>query len=292
MSEKNILQEYCQKHRLSMPKYESWSFGSPHCLKWSARVTLVINSKNITMETIVETNNKTTAEKQAASLMVNYIKQKKNLCTKTNLTRVSEYIASTESGHKPSIIEIDINDDDDAKIDTKTSREIKYPLMHVNNNLSITPDSNSQLKTIFEFRPKKIYMIDLENKPVFKKTFFRDNLYIGFINSIHSSIMKYSNWHCAKSDNIQQEYYESSNNLLLYVIDGAVNDLSDHFMTCFAYSVIDYVSTIVIETDTIPEITIVSGDHSGWCTRICMEKILNWKRLSNNICVSNAIDIV
>ena len=76
MTEKSRLQEYCQKNKLSMPNYESRSKGPPHKLEWDARVTVKIKGEDIVAESIVSTNSKGSAEKQAAAIMLDMIKSK------------------------------------------------------------------------------------------------------------------------------------------------------------------------------------------------------------------------
>lgn len=122
-----------------------------------------------------------------------------------------------------------------------------------------------------------IYMIDLENKPFFTGTIHENCIYMGFINSIHHAVPKYQLWHKCKSDVIDKEVTESKNCKLLYLIDGGIADLADHFMTIFAYPIIEFVTKYQI----YPSINIISGDHAGWCTRICLEKILKWRHISN-----------
>lgn len=127
-----------------------------------------------------------------------------------------------------------------------------------------------------------IYLIDLENKPFFKSKLNDKNLYIGFLNSIHQSVHKYDHWHQCNSDKINQEI--SHGNKLLYLIDGGTIDLVDHFITAFIYPLIDFVG---LEKTTVH---IISGDHAAWCTRICLEKVIQWKGLMN-ITVVNATAI-
>lgn len=126
---------------------------------------------------------------------------------------------------------------------------------------------------------KKIYIIDLENKPLFKCEFKDDAIYVGFLNSIHHSISKYISWHKCQSDDIYQEIIESKCNKLIYLIEGGNIDLVDHFMTVMIYPLLKFID----KNNISPEIIIISGDHAGWCTRRCMEKILEWKKISLKI---------
>ena len=231
MSEKNKLQEYCQKNKLGMPVYKSWSDGNPHKLKWFASVTININNNEITLETTKELYSKTDAEKQAAAIMLNYI---------------------------------------NSNIDNPDNLPIKKSL------------GDPLINTLTQ--PNTIYLIDLENKPFFRAPFVNDNcLYIGFLNSIHHSVLKYDSWYRCESDDINQEIINSKNYKLLYLIDGGTADLVDHFMTMFVYPVTNYIEKYDINI----VINIISGDHAGWCTRSCLEKILSWRKI-NNVQINNS----
>lgn len=122
-----------------------------------------------------------------------------------------------------------------------------------------------------------IYLIDLENRPCFKAQNNSNSLFIGFINSLHQTMSKYHHWHRCTSDDIEQEFTQSQNSRLLYVIDGIIDDLSDHFMTVLVYPVIDFVKKI--QNGREIKIKVVSGDHAGWCTRICIEQVLRWNNM-------------
>lgn len=243
MSEKNILQEYCQKNNISLPIYSSWSEGLSHQLSWSANVTVIINNKNIVISTIVPTNSKISAEKQAASLMIEHIKSIK------------------DPDYKPSILK---TLSDKNKLNIKSTHNINYQNIQ-----------DVQCKII------NVYIIDLENKPCFNIHFKNDSVYIGFINSIHNSLKKYHDWHICTDDNISVQ----TNNKLLYIIDGGVSDLVDHFITLLIYPLIDY-----INSKDITSIYIVSGDHAGWCTRTCLQKVLEWKNI-NKVSIYNVATI-
>lgn len=248
ISEKNKLQEYCQKNKLSVPIYNSWSSGEHHQLAWSAKISIIINGEQITMNTTIPTNTKTNAEKQAASIMLDYLQK--------NLEIITTSIAFNDN--------IDGNNDNiDGNNDTDTS-EYKFTL---------------EPQIIQE-----IYIIDLENKPIFNHKFEKNILYVGFLNSIHHSIKKYTKWHKCQSDNICREILDSKCNKLLYLIEGGTADLVDHFMSMMIYPVMNFIQTYEIT----PKIIIVSGDHAGWCTRACLEKILKWRKISN-INIENSI---
>ena len=126
-----------------------------------------------------------------------------------------------------------------------------------------------------------IYLIDLENKPFFKKenNFKEGSIYIGFLNSIHHTVKKYKSWRMCQTDQLDKEIKSSTTNKLLYVVDGGTADLVDHFMTAFIYPVLKYIK----DTNIKPTIYIISGDHAGWCTRTCFEKVMKWNSFQLNI---------
>lgn len=296
MSEKNILQEYCQLNKLALPIYQSWSEGSAHQLQWSASATITNNHKDIIVSTIVPTSSKVSAEKQAARLMLDRIKSKnKPNHVKSRLEKLSEKMdekmndknknslklmsqdkiikLKTKSIHEsisdetineiyddPLILEDEINSDQSSK---KGESEDES----VNESVDVFKDKIFT-STVFD----NIYLIDLENKPCFKHKFNKKSLYIGFINSIHHSVKKYSDWHECCNDQIEIK----NTNKLLYLIEGGIPDLVDHFITMFIYPLIQFISNLKIK----PIINIISGDHAGWCTRICLEKVLKWKNIS------------
>nr|AEX63025.1 hypothetical protein mv_R823 [Moumouvirus Monve] len=100
-------------------------------------------------------------------------------------------------------------------------------------------------------------------------------IYVGFLNTIHHSVPKYNKWYRCKSDNISKELQDGQNNKLLFLIEGGVSDLVDHFMTLLIYPVINYIKQLEIA----PTIIIVSGDHAAWCTKTCLEKVLKWHEI-------------
>lgn len=281
MSEKNTLQEYCQKNKLDMPIYTSWSDGVHHQLEWWADVTININKDpklmhqfNLTLtdkvkvSTIVAANSKTSAEKQAAMLMLDLIKSTKhhNLGKISNLSKLKAATKlSVTSTHNP-LPEHDL------------TRSVTIDQPESDDDLIC---SDIDVKSI-----EKIYLIDLENKPLFHHKHRNDSIYIGFINSIHHSVDRYHSWHKCKSDDIENELFLSKNTKLLYLIDGGTADLVDHFMTALIYPMIEFIKT----NNVVSTISIISGNHAGWCTRTCLEKILKWKQITN-IDIYNAVSI-
>lgn len=274
MSEKNNLQEYCQKNKLGMPKYESWSSGESHRLQWSARVTIIKDKKEIIIDTIVPVGSKVIAEKQAAALMMDHLRNKNKEHEPSLLTKLKDAtklnIISTHPSNKKEVMIPNektkptepVESSDEDILEDKDSREI---------GILATKNDIEEISGI--------YLIDLENKPCFSKTadLKKNSIYIGFINSIHHSVAKYENWHRCNTDNIAIELVTAGDNKLLYLVDGGTPDLADHFMTAMLYPVVEYIK----KTKITPKIYIVSGDHAGWCTRGCLEKILKWNKISD-----------
>nr|URM62370.1 double stranded RNA binding motif [Mimivirus sp.] len=172
-----------------------------------------------------------------------------------------------------------------------TDTNADYNIINKNNNNNVT-DTNADYNIIPSNQtnnyntPQTIYLLDLENKPVFDLKPDNNSIYLGFINSLHHSIPKYKNWHICKSDDIYHELSVSNNNCLIYIIEGGISDLADHLMTLMLYPLMIFISKLKCR----PNIAIVSGDHAAWCTRICLEKILKWHNI-DGIIISNTIQI-
>ena len=243
MSEKNKLQEYCHKYKLDPPEYESSDNKNPRQPEWFSKVTVVVNGKRVTTDIVGPCLSKVSAEKQAAQLMLDYIYGSSSPESETRLNSTG-----SSSPHK-----LASND----------------PLADQFKNLCAAPKPSEITN---------IYLIDLENKPCFKYVKFQSNcLYIGFINSIHNSVGQYIDWHQCKSDDIAAELAVSNNPRLLYLIEGGTPDLADHFMTALIYPIVDYLQKNDIKTT----VSIISGDHAGWCTRSCLEKVLKWRKMTS-----------
>ena len=299
MTEKNKLQEYCQKNQIPMPIYKSWSNGEHHKLSWSASVNVLINGKNVIIDTIVPTTTKTSAEKQAAVMMLDYIFKKKDKSlltklrerTKLNVTSTHKTIFKNYELSDEDVIDAVENDDtqllenDDIQLSENGNGADDITILRVHNKNDLG-DEKQLTFDICSQKINEIYLLDLENKPVFKRKLKNNVLYIGFLNSIHHSIEKYNKWYKCRSDNIYKELLESKNNKLLYLIDGGTTDLVDHFMSTMIYPLVDFINSHEI----LPKIIIVSGDHAGWCTRTCLEKILKWRKITN-IDISNVASI-
>jgi len=235
VSEKNILQEYCQKNQLEFPVYTTRSEGQPHQLLWYATLYLDLGYTKILIETTVPTTSKTAAEKVAARLMLDKIQtMTENMINKTTNT-------------PPVIIQKTV-----PKIITEPGIE--------NNGTSA------------------IYLIDLENKPYFSKKLSERNIYIGFISATHHSVPKYANWRRCQTANLQLELQFPEPTLkLIYLVEGGLSNLVDHFLSFFTYPLIEFVGSLTVKPSVIK---IVSGDNAGWCSRICLNQALEWKGLT------------
>lgn len=221
ISSKNLLQEYCQKNKYAMPKYESWSNHGPkqnplEC-EWHSKVTIMRDGKTIVKETPTSSSTKIGAEKRAAKVMLEEV-------------QVQVYV--TKSLKPPDLLAIE-----------------------------------------------NIYLIDLENKPQFKANYNDASLYIGFINAAHATVPKYTNWHFCNTDDIQAEINKSGNCRLAYSIDGGTPDLADHLMTALCYAIINALAHLHAKVQV--KIYVISGDHAGWCTTACLNKLLSWKAITN-----------
>jgi hypothetical protein len=214
MSEKNTLQELCQKNKFPLPIYETWSIGTKtNELDWFARVIVWLKDEPETKEITIPCKTKIAAEKAAAAEVLKSINETKD-----------DIVATTP-----------------------------------------TTSSNT------------IYLIDLENKPMFKLTQYPGSLYLGFITKTHHSRQKYEDWYTCTSDIINPIYKKQ-----LFEIESGVSDVVDHLMTFMAYPLVLYLKN----NNTGPlDIVIVSGDHAGYCTKACIETMLVWHGLSTTITV-------
>jgi len=146
-------------------------------------------------------------------------------------------------------------------------------------NPSIRPDTREPL--VLTLGPplrssplNKIVLIDLENVP---SNAYRPNpnvLVIGFHNAIHHSIGSYDNWHkCVSFDlDVEIEKAKQAKKLqrLLYLISGGIADLVDHYLSAFAHPLVSYIKS----TGFKGEIIILSRDHAAFCTRACIDMML------------------
>lgn len=353
MSEKSVLNEYCQKHSIASPIYNTWSYGEHHKLQWLSDVKIKFGDKIYSVETLVPSPNKSSAEKQAALLMLEYIKTRGGKkTTESQLGKLHKStIAKYTMGHKSlfekkskNIIKIksadqpsnhrhqhqhqhrhqhqpqhqpqsnlnlvldtesdsssnsdsnsdtDDNDEDndehtdDSNYEQNDEYNVKYNMWDSDGASNNVKSKNIKIDKKVPKHYTRIYLIDLENKPQFSKRFDKSCLYIGFISSLHHSIKKYNKWFVPETADIKKETTNNTNNKLLYLIEGGVKNLVDHFITAFAYPLLEY----TVDAKSTYDIFIITGDNAGWCTRACLEKIIKWKglihvRLHNNTSIS------
>uniref|UniRef100_A0A3S8UXH9 DRBM domain-containing protein n=1 Tax=Megavirus baoshan TaxID=2496520 RepID=A0A3S8UXH9_9VIRU len=265
-SPKNKLQEYFQKNKLPMPIYNSISSGPDHNKIWTSSIVATINGQEFTLVGSKNSNSKTVSQQMVATEMIEY------------LSKINNDSDNNDSDNNDS----DNNDSDNNDSDNNDSDNNDSDNNDSDNNNIILSEQNNNLKNIAQ----TIYLLDLENKPVFDLKPDNNSIYLGFINSLHHSIPKYNKWHICKSDDIYHELSISNNNCLIYIIEGGITDLADHLMTLMLYPLMIFVSKLKCR----PNIVIVSGDHAAWCTRICLEKILKWHNI-DGITISNTIQI-
>ena len=260
-SYKNILQEFCQKNKYSMPIYKTTSYGLPHALQWSSVVTLTIGERNYR----TASNNSATkiqAEQQAARTLheqlLNAVPKEsprespKKLRAQSNMIPILVPVVTLNDSHKESPKESGIK----SKLDL--------------NNLS------------------KIYLIDLENKPCMGKLLeSQTSLYIGFLSSTHHSIPKYTGWHLSDTDNIKQLLETNNVNKLLYTVEGGLTDLVDHNITMFIYPLLQFIRQL----NKAVEVIIVSGDNAGWCSTACLRTAIRWQDIQLISRVTNSIRV-
>lgn len=251
ISYKNRLQEWCQKNNKSLPIYSSKSKGEDHCLQWSANATVIINEKAISATCKPKFSTKIAAEQYVAKKLLNKI-CKNDIIELNNIDNLSS--SSPNSPSSPN------------SLSSSSSTTINSPRL----SMKISPKSNNI---------RIINLIDLENKPYFDIKCNPNTLYIGCISATHSTLPKYVDWLNTDTDKIADVVKNPDNRLLLYMIEGGVVDLVDHYMTCLIYPIINYVKTLSLDPEEIINIRIITGDKAGYCTRICFEKIISWENL-------------
>lgn len=261
ISHKNLLQEFCQKNLLDLPKYITKSETST---EWYSTVTIfgkTYHSKN-------PTTRKIDAEQLVA--------RKAHRSARKRLERQK----------KKETTNLDTKSDSDPESDEKTVLTTP-PERKINKRIQTGPIQLPQEAILYTdvSNIDTIYMLDLENKPYFNYTAKSNMLFIGFITSIHHSILNYhqKSWLTPSTDDIYNEVVCNENNMLIYDIDGGVADLADHYMTMFIYRLVDF----IIRLNKPCTIYIVSGDHAAYCTKICLEKALKWSK--NEVCLTSEV---
>jgi hypothetical protein len=125
----------------------------------------------------------------------------------------------------------------------------------------------------------EIWMIDLENKPVFDVIFNPDDIVIGFATSLFHSLNRYQKWHRPETLDLSDSLEHSR--CLLIVAEGGVRDLADHMITMYTGVVAKYLGDNP-EFSKV-KINLISGDAAIWCTKICLETMLKWNDVQNTV---------
>jgi len=278
-SHKNILQEYCQKQKYSMPSYQTNSSGQAHALSWSATITLVFDNETLTAASTIPFSKASLAEQQAAQLMYEKLTKDKRKSDNTYLNRKNSNVR-------------DISNIAVGK-ETQPRQEdfIGYPCTQRKAEIVDTPQLevlNPVITGDFIDTITKVYIIDLENKPCFNKSLQSNHsLYIGFISSTHHSVPKYANWYHSDTDDVMSLVNTSQNNKLLFTIDGGLTDLVDHSMSMFIYPLLAFIKKLGRQIN----IVIVTGDNAGWCTAACLRTAIKWHNMELISRVTNSITI-
>ena len=264
MSHKSGLQVFCQKQNIKLPVYTHWSSGPGHMLEWFATVTLIIGSDTIQIQTVDPFGTKVAAENEAAALM---------------MVQLDTYLSAT----KPKKLTVTRSHTDSPPPKPKAKTPPPKP------KAKTPPTKEKKLRAITAESIQHIYLIDLENKPCFTTTQDEGTLYIGFISSTHNSLFRYENWHRCHTDDIATLLVEINTTFprLLYVVEGGIPDIVDHHMSAYTHPV----SMFSSNCPNLLTISIISGDHAGWCTKSCLEKVMERKKQSGvKVRVSTVID--
>ena len=303
ISSKNLLQEYCQQNDIRMPTYKSYSTNT---LEWRSNVTVC----NMTFKGKESYKRKVDAENAIAEKVFKYITKKgitdSNMKTPLRITEQKykksntyreENIDESSSSIKdvstnPIVVEmidmIDFSCYDTEKKTQSKNKTITTQTKDIGHTEHTEHSENIIFNNGFETIDKidTIYMIDLENKPYTNQIAKSNILFIGFISSIHHSIIKYheKGWLNPQTDNIYEEIITNKKNMLLYDIGGGVSDLADHYMTMFIYKIVELIKTL----NKVCKIYIISGDHAAYCTKICLEKALKWS--NNLVCLKSEVN--
>ena len=280
MNSKNELQEYCQKRKMSTPKYATRSIGPPHKLMWEADIC--IPGTTLTAKTECIYDKKINAEQASAKIVLDKIKIKSkdsksenNSLNKKELSRKNLSTLDTKSNqyHFDNTSNIDQSfhffpsNESEFFSDSGSLDEI------INKTISTLKKEHSDKIESHKFKYKSIALIDLENVPTFKSKIRSDILCIGFHNSVHHSIPNYKSWHKCNGFNIANQLVC---NKLLFLIEGGVPDLVDHFVSAFTYPLVSFIK----EVNFNGTVYIVSRDHAGFCTKECLARIMEWEKIS------------
>ena len=269
-SNKNKLQEYCQKNMLTMPLYECINIGEPHSQQWKCKVSIINNGQKIFAQTDIVSPSKKAAESYAASLLMNkvnipqYLGDNKMTWHSVNKDK---YLPSSPSPYP-----------------NKAQYLPSSPSPYQNKDKYLQSSTPLHKNGMSSNHYTVIYMIDLENRPFTKRETFDNNLYIGGLSCTHHTVDKYKDWYLCEDNNLRKRIKKSQNNKLLFTIEGGVRDLVDHFITMLTTAVIEYIK---LRPDEMYSIIIVSADNAAWCTHNCLKLNLKWNGLLNNVKIIN-----
>ncbi len=100
MSWKNKLQEYCMRHKLTLPQYFDESYGSPHMLKWRSSVLVSDRRFSCELDATTKVEAQTNVAKVALENLVNY---------EHHLVLTGHDVVSIESNEIPPLTEVYIH---------------------------------------------------------------------------------------------------------------------------------------------------------------------------------------
>ena len=127
--------------------------------------------------------------------------------------------------------------------------------------------SNSDHTDLGDYQ--KIYLIDLESVPCFTKQPKEREFFFGFIEELHATAHKYSDW-----------YKERTH---LFTINSGYNDCVDHLITSYCYPLAQWIKN----SESQAEILVVSRDKAARCTIACLENFLREENLSIKVTLIN-----
>jgi hypothetical protein len=136
----------------------------------------------------------------------------------------------------------------------------------------LSPINTSSTDVTFSknLEEQSYYLIDLESKPQFDLQVKPNCFYVGVINQIHHAIKRYSDWIPVPK--------EVPNKILLgqkslHMIKGGIKDLVDHYLTFLSARLVDEILANNTAACKV-KIIIVTGDHAGDCTRVCLDTLI------------------
>lgn len=110
-----------------------------------------------------------------------------------------------------------------------------------------------------------IYIFDLENMHTTEIP-NRNQIFIGFISSTHSSLNNYNKWkHITDfTDDIKYGYC-----YIIALNNFGLKDMIDHYISAYTYKIALWYNSYHSKYGS--NIYIISRDKSAWCNKICLE---------------------